>query len=47
MIVPLFAGGVDPMVVVHWKGLFERLEETTDARERVAHVLEGIVVEQA
>ncbi len=46
-IVSLFAGGVDPMVVIRWKDVFERLEEAIDACERVAHVLEGIVVKQA
>jgi uncharacterized protein Yka (UPF0111/DUF47 family) len=38
----LFIGGVDPMVVIRWKDLFERLEEAIDACETVAHVLEGI-----
>ncbi|HVW19482.1 MAG TPA: DUF47 family protein [Solirubrobacteraceae bacterium] len=38
----LFQGGIDPMVVIRWKDLFERLEEAIDACERVAHVLEGI-----
>ena len=43
----LFAGGIDPMVVIRWKDVFERLEQAIDACERVAHVLEGIVVKQA
>ncbi len=38
----LFDGGVDPMVVIRWKDLFERLEQAIDACEHVAHVLEGI-----
>ena len=46
-LVSLFAGGIDPMVVIRWKDLFERLEEAIDACERVSHVLEGIVVKQA
>lgn len=46
-IVSLFAGGIDPMVVIRWKDVFERLEQAIDACERVAHVLEGIVVKQA
>jgi predicted phosphate transport protein (TIGR00153 family) len=46
-LVSLFAGGVDPMVVIRWKDVFERLEQAIDACERVAHVLEGIVVKQA
>jgi len=45
-LVALFAGGIDPMVVIRWKDLFERLEQAIDSCERVAHVLEGIVVKQ-
>ena len=45
-IVSLFAGGIDPMVVIRWKDVFERLEQAIDACERVAHVLEGILVKQ-
>ena len=40
----LFAGGIDPMVVIRWKDVFERLEQAIDACDRVAHVLEGIAV---
>lgn len=43
----LFDGGVDPMVVIRWKDLFERLEQAIDACEHVAHVLEGIVLREA
>ena len=46
-LVALFAGGIDPMVVIRWKDVFERLEQAIDACERVAHLLEGIVVKQA
>ena len=42
----LFDGGVDPMVVIRWKDLFERLEQAIDACEHVAHVLEGIVLKE-
>jgi len=42
----LFKDGIDPMVVIRWKDLFERLEEAIDACERVAHVLEGIQLKQ-
>ena len=45
-LVSLFARGIDPMVVIRWKDLFERLEQAIDACERVSHVLEGIVVKQ-
>jgi uncharacterized protein Yka (UPF0111/DUF47 family) len=38
----LFATGIDPMVVIRWKAIFETLEQSVDACETVAHVLEGI-----
>jgi uncharacterized protein Yka (UPF0111/DUF47 family) len=40
----LFANGIDPMVVIRWKDIFERVEEGIDACDRVAHVLRGIAV---
>jgi predicted phosphate transport protein (TIGR00153 family) len=42
----LFAHGIDPMVVIRWKDIFETLEEAVDACERVANVLEGITLKQ-
>ena len=41
-IAALFSGGVDPMVVIRWKDIFELLEQAIDACEKVAHLLEGI-----
>lgn len=43
----LFAGGTDPMVVIRWKDIFERLEDAIDATERTAYVLEGVVIKNA
>jgi uncharacterized protein Yka (UPF0111/DUF47 family) len=43
----LFDGGTDPMVVIRWKDIFERLENAIDATERAAFVLEGIVIKNA
>ena len=43
----LFEGGIDPMVVIRWKDLFERLEEAIDACEMVANVLQNIVIKNA
>jgi uncharacterized protein len=43
----LFDGGIDPMVVIRWKDIFERLEEAIDATETVAHILEGIVIKNS
>jgi len=42
----LFVSGIDPMVVIRWKDIFESLEAAVDACERVAHVLEGITLKQ-
>ena len=46
-IASLFEGGIDPMVVIRWKDIFERLEDAIDATERTAYVLEGIVIKNA
>ncbi len=43
----LFEGGVDPMAVIRWKDIFERVEDGIDACDRVAHVLRGIAVKRA
>jgi predicted phosphate transport protein (TIGR00153 family) len=40
----LFRGGIDPMVVIRWKDIFDRLEDAIDSCEKVANILEGIVV---
>ena len=46
-IASLFDGGIDPMVVIRWKDLFERLEAAIDAAEHVANILEGIVIKNS
>ncbi|MDP8943543.1 MAG: DUF47 domain-containing protein [Actinomycetota bacterium] len=46
-IAALFDGGIDPMVVIRWKDIYERLEEAIDSTERAAHILEGIVIKNA
>jgi uncharacterized protein Yka (UPF0111/DUF47 family) len=43
----LFDGGIDPMVVIRWKDLFERLEAAIDSVEKVANILEGIVIKNS
>jgi len=43
----LFDTGIDPMVVIRWKDLFERLEAAIDATEKVANILEGIVIKNS
>jgi predicted phosphate transport protein (TIGR00153 family) len=46
-IASLFDGGIDPMVVIRWKDIFERLEEAIDACEHVANTLAGIVIKNS
>jgi len=41
-IASLFKNGIDPMVVIRWKDIFESLEQAIDSCETVAHLLEGI-----
>jgi len=40
----LFDNGIDPMVVIRWKDLYERLEGAIDATEDVANIMENIVI---
>jgi hypothetical protein len=40
----LFDTGIDAMVVIRWKDIFERLEDAIDATEDVANLLANIVV---
>jgi predicted phosphate transport protein (TIGR00153 family) len=40
----LFERGIDPMLVIRWKDIFERLEDAIDATEKTANILEGIVI---
>jgi predicted phosphate transport protein (TIGR00153 family) len=46
-IASLFEAGIDPLVVIRWKDIFERLEEAIDATEHVANALEGIVIKNS
>ena len=43
----LFAAGIDPMMVIRWKDIFDTLESAVDACETVANVLEGITLKRA
>jgi predicted phosphate transport protein (TIGR00153 family) len=43
----LFERAVDPMVVIRWKDIFERLEQAVDATENVANTLQGIVLKNS
>jgi uncharacterized protein Yka (UPF0111/DUF47 family) len=43
----LFVTGIDPMMVIRWKDIFETLEAAVDACETVANVLEGMTLKRA
>src|SRR3954454_20691378 len=43
-IAALFDHGIDPMTVIRWKDIYERLENAIDATEQIANVLEIIVI---
>jgi predicted phosphate transport protein (TIGR00153 family) len=43
-IAELFSSGQDPLTVIRWKDIHERLEEAVDACENAADVLEAILV---
>jgi uncharacterized protein len=43
----LFEQGIDPMIVIRWKDIFERLEQAVDATEHVANTLQGIFLKNA
>ena len=40
----LFDHGIDPMMVIRWKDIFERLEDAIDSTESAVHTLEGIII---
>jgi uncharacterized protein len=40
----LFERGIDPMMVIRWKDIFERLEDAIDSTETAANILESIVI---
>src|SRR3954454_17474263 len=43
----LFEEGIDPLIVIRWKDIYERLESAIDACEKVAYILEGISTKNA
>ncbi len=43
----LFDNGIDPMVVIRWKDIYERLEAAIDSTEHVANIIEGIVIKNS
>jgi uncharacterized protein len=43
----LFQEGIDPIVVIRWKDIYERLEAGIDSTETVANILESIVIKNS
>jgi uncharacterized protein Yka (UPF0111/DUF47 family) len=43
----LFANGIDPMMLIRWKDIFDTLEAAVDACETVANVLEAMSTKRA
>ena len=43
----LFDARIDPMVVIRWKDIFERLEAAIDSTKHVADILYGIVIKNS
>lgn len=43
----IFKLGVDPLIVMKWKEIIDLIEAAMDAAEDVAHVIEGILLENA
>jgi len=43
----IFKQGMEPLVVMKWKEIIDMIEAAMDAAEEVAHVIEGIVLENA
>jgi uncharacterized protein len=41
------APGIDPLVLVRWKDIFERLEAAIDAVEQAANIVNGIVIKNS
>jgi predicted phosphate transport protein (TIGR00153 family) len=40
----LFNHGIDPMMVIRWKDIYERLEDAIDATEAAINIMSGIII---
>jgi hypothetical protein len=40
----LFERGIDPMIVIRWKDIFERLEDAIDSAETAVNILESVII---
>jgi hypothetical protein len=43
-IASLFERGIDPMMVIRWKDIFERLEDAIDSTETAINILAGVII---
>jgi uncharacterized protein Yka (UPF0111/DUF47 family) len=43
----LFQGTPDPLTVIKWKEIYEKLEATVDRCERTAHIIESVIIKHA
>ncbi|MGH2964064.1 MAG: DUF47 domain-containing protein [Solirubrobacterales bacterium] len=43
----LFDGGIDPMVVIRWKDVYQGLEDAIDRSRRAMDILNGLVVKHS
>ena len=43
----LFEGAPDPLAVIKWKEIYEKLEATVDRCEHVANIIESVVIKNA
>jgi hypothetical protein len=40
----LFERGIDPMIVIRWKDIFERLEDAIDSTETAVNILASVII---
>jgi uncharacterized protein len=40
----LFDHGIDPMMVIRWKDIFERLEDAIDSTETAVNIVDGVII---
>lgn len=43
----LFRGTPDPLTVIKWKEIYEKLEAAVDRCERTAHIIESVIIKHA
>ncbi len=46
-IAELFQGSPDPLTVIKWKDIYEKLESTVDRCENVANIIESVIIKNA